>query len=189
MGNKAVAAVAARLCESDGDVRRNAGYALTAMGREAVAELRQAVTATDAWTRASAVDILGDIGQDAVDTVPVLENALHDDDVDVRTYAAHALGTVGGEEDGRVQGLVKALEDEEEWVRRYASLSLMRQGEVAAGAVGALEQVANQDESRYVQANATRALQRIGTRDAQEALMRLLFVRRWCPVTGLGSKY
>jgi hypothetical protein len=189
MGRTAAAPVAARLREEDERVRRNAGYALTAMGHEAVSEVVQAATAADVWTRSSAVDILGDIGLEALDTAPVLKDALSHDDQSVRTPAAHSLGTVGGEEGGRVEGLVQALADEEEWVRRYASLSLMRQGPVAKSAVDALEQAANEDESRYVQANAARALQRVGTPEAQDALMRLLFVRRWCPVTGLGSKY
>ena len=189
VGQNVASAIAEHLADEDEATRRNAGYALTAMGRQAVPETAQAATSSNAWTRASAVDILGDIGLEAADAVPLLKDSLKDDDANVRAHAAHALGTAGGAENGRIEGLVNALQDEDEWVRRYASLSLMRQGPVAGAAIEALERATNEDESRYVQANAARALQRIGTPAAQEALMRLLFVRRWCPATSMGSQF
>ena len=185
--------VAADLSNLLGDesayVRRNAGYALSAMDGQAVAALMEGLSDTDTTRRAAAADVLGDIGRAARDSEAMLVNALRDEQQVVRLNAAHALGTIDG--NGlRAGALADALESEEdEWVRRYVALSLLRLGSDAADAVPQLKQAALSDPNRYVQAKSLEALQRMGTPAATEAAFDILQTLRWCPHTGIGSSF
>ena len=67
-------------------------------------------------------------------------------------------------------------------MRQAATFALCRLGTHAAAAVEALGQVRD-DENRYVRADALYALERIGTPEAKDALIRHLMPARWCPIT------
>ena len=67
-------------------------------------------------------------------------------------------------------------------MRQAATFALCRLGPQAADAIKALEQVRD-DENRYVRADALYALERIGTPQAKDALIRQLMPARWCPIT------
>jgi hypothetical protein len=170
-------------------VRRNAGYALSAMDGQAVPALMDALSKPDTIRRATAADVLGDIGRAAVDSETLLVNALRDGEPTVRRNTAHALGTVGGS--GQSAGaLAETLSrEEDEWVRRYAALSMLRLGPVATDAVPQLKRAALTDPNRYVQAKSLEALQRMGTSEATSAAFDILQTLRWCPHTGIGSGF
>ena len=170
-------------------VRRNAGYALSAMDGQAVPALMETLSDADVTRRATAADVLGDIGRAAGDSETLLVNALRDGEQVVRLNAAHALGTVSGS--GQSAGaLAETLGcEEDEWVRRYAALSLLRLGRDAADAVPQLKQAALTDPNRYVQAKSLEALQRMGTSEATSAAFDILQTLRWCPHTGIGSGF
>ena len=170
-------------------LRRNAGYALSAMERQAVPALMEALSDADTIRRATAADVLGDIGRAAKDSETLLVKALRDGEQTVRLNAAHALGTVGGS--GQSTGaLAETLSrEEDEWVRRYAALSMLRLGPAAVDSVPQLKQAALTDPNRYVQAKSLEALQRMGTSEATSAAFEILQVLRWCPHTGIGSGF
>ena len=170
-------------------VRRNAGYALSAMDGQAVPALMEALSDADSTRRATAADVLGDIGRAAKDSETLLVKALRDGEKAVRLNAAHALGTVGGS--GQSTGaLAETLScEEDEWVRRYAALSMLRLGSAAVDAVQELKQAALTDPNRYVQAKSLEVLQRMGTSEATSAAFEILQVLRWCPHTGIGSGF
>ena len=67
-------------------------------------------------------------------------------------------------------------------MRTAATFALCRLGPRAAEAVSALEQVLD-DENRYVRADALYALERIGTPQAKDTLIKHLMPARWCPLT------
>ena len=170
-------------------VRRNAGYALSAMDGQAVPALMEALSDADVTRRATAADVLGDIGRAAGYGEALLVNALRDGEQAVRLNAAHALGTVGGNGQS-TDALAETLgREEDEWVRRYAALSLLRLGRDAADAVPQLKQAALTDPNRYVQAKSLEALQRIGTSEATSAAFDILQTLRWCSHTGIGSGF
>lgn len=73
-------------------------------------------------------------------------------------------------------------------VRQKATLALARLGPWARDAVGALESVL-EDENRYVRGDALHALERIGTADAKDTLIRHLMPARWCPLTSAASTF
>jgi HEAT repeat protein len=105
----------------------------------------------------------------------------------VRIYAAEALGTIGSgiqeQKDQAVKTLTAMLDDEAEHVRLTAALSLARIGPSASDAVPRLVQAMEQDTCRYTKANAILALQRIGTPDAIDSVLKHLMTARWCPMT------
>ena len=57
-------------------------------------------------------------------SVPLLENALGDENWWIRASAADRLGDVGIPAQNSIPALIQALEDSSEWVRRNAAFSL-----------------------------------------------------------------
>jgi len=117
--------------------------------------------------------------------VPLLD-ALADEDVHVRIAAAEALGLLEPSPETR-DGLLGALRDPASEVRFDAALSLTRAAvcgttDLMADTVAPLED-ALFDTNRYVSAYAAETLERIGTREALEALVPFLRTARWCPHT------
>lgn len=137
------------------------GHALAAIGAPAVPALVEALHASEWWVRASAADILGNIGSPAQTATPALAATLaHDDSAWVRRNAAEALGTLGPLAQTATPALVQALQDQDERVRHNAALALARIGPAAKAAVSALQQ-ALADENLYVRCNAAIALERL----------------------------
>ena len=92
----------------------HAAYALSAIGEAAVPALTSVLNDDAAWwVRATAADILGDIGKPAAEAVPVLIQALADPSEWVRRNSVNALGTIG---EG-TEALITALKDDHPLVR------------------------------------------------------------------------
>ncbi len=169
-------------------VRRNASYALSAMGTAAVPALIAATKHSHWWVRTTAVEALGDIGLAAENAIPALIEALGDSSDRVRPAAAVALGTISQSGSSAVPALIQALEQDNPQVRQAASLALARIGRHAHTAVPALQGVF-EDEDRYTRGHAVHALYRIGTPAARAALLDYLLAMRWCNITTKESLY
>lgn len=191
MGAAGVDALVNGLQQPDKDTPRNAAYGLAALGQPAAAALTDQLTHSNELTRGYAAFALGEIALGgngvtgaAVDGLAALTG---DEDAWVRRNVAEALGTVeiaGNESAQRVaaNSVSQLLRDSDDQVRFTAALSAGRMGSAATTTVPAL-QTALKDENRYVRANAVDALNRIGTPDAQQALIDYLLASRWCPST------
>ena len=163
---------------------RNAAHGLVQTGDAANAGLLDVLRDGTPRGRKHAAFALGENG--AADARPALCEALaDDDDVHVRIAAAEALGLIAPSIDTR-NALIASLRDAASEVRFDAALSLARaavQGpQTMVDAVAPLED-ALFDTNRYVSAYAAEALERIGTRDAFDALVPFLRTARWCPHT------
>ena len=165
-------------------VVRNAGHGLVRTGEAALPGLLDVLGNGTPRGRKHAAFALGEAG--AIAAQSGLCDALGDDDVHVRIAAAEALGLTPPSADTR-DALVAAMRDGASEVRFDAALSLVRgaaQGSKAlmADTVAPLAD-ALYDTNRYVSAYAAEALERIGTRDAFDALVPFLRTARWCPHT------
>jgi hypothetical protein len=87
-----------------------------------VAELRDG----DWEQRIMAAWALGEIGAAAAPAVPVLVEAVGDEDVSVRMYSAHALGAIGQGTEAVRAALQQALNDPDEDVRAQAAWALQQ---------------------------------------------------------------
>lgn len=165
-------------------VVRNAAHGLVQAGDTAVPGLVDVLRDGTPRGRKHAAFALGEIG--AADAGHALIDALADEDVHVRIAVAEALGLVEPSPATR-DGLLAALGDPASEVRFDAVLSLVRSAvrgepELMADTVAHLEE-ALFDTNRYVSAYAAEALERIGTREAVDALVPFLRTARWCPHT------
>ena len=135
-------------------------YALSAIGAAAVPALTSALNSDTAWwVRATAADILGDIGQPAAEAVPTLIQALNDPSEWVRRNAVNALGTIG---EG-TEALMTALKDDHPLVRCNAVNALARRckgtDEGINAASRALSTVMYDDEYAIIREYAIAALE------------------------------
>ena len=163
---------------------RNAAHGLVQTGSAAVPGLIDMLRDGTPRGRKHAAFALGETG--TTDAQTPLCDALADEDVHVRIAAAEALGLLAPNPDTR-DALVVAMRDSASEVRFDATLSLVRaavQGssELMTEAIAPLED-ALYDGNRYASAHAADALERIGTRDAFDALLPFLRTARWCPHT------
>ena len=216
-GEEAVEPLAERLCatreeEAVASVPRNpanpaggnpselpAAYALSAVGSPAVKRL-EALLEDDAWwVRATAADVLGDIGLPASCALPALLRALGDQEAWVRRNASEAVAVIGGFRPGDVPALRKALGDKDERVRRNIAFALARhplQDEGSAGRplqdeglVDALAARLVEDEGRYVRHYAQAALARMTAGTDRDGFLDVMLAARWCPLTTRKSAY
>ena len=179
------------------DPPSQAGYGLVEAGAAAVPALIELASSTQqhARVRARAIDVLGDIGPQAVAALPTLVAALNDPAPDCKRRAAEALGTVGcGSDTAAAQGLCLPLarllrEDSSQQIRRSAAYSLARLGPAvgansAAGNSGSDENDINiegvvvealreglSDGYHYVRGFCALALERVGTPRAIKAVL------------------
>ena len=102
------------------------------------------------------------------DAVPALITALKDEDSDVRSNAADALGKIGADAKEAVPVLITALKDEDNYVRSNAADALGNIGTGAKEAVPALI-TALKDEDYYVRTSTAEALGKIG-KEAKSAV-------------------
>jgi len=162
-------------------IRRHAAYALSAIGEPAVEALIEVLKHENPLSRTDAATILGDIGRAATPAIDALIDATKDPEANLRHRAAESLGIIC-QSPSPVPALIDALADQEVSVRTAATFALCRLGPQAAEAVSALEQVLD-DENRYVRGDALYALERIGTAQAKDTLIKHLMPARWCPLT------
>ncbi len=138
----------------------DAAYGLVAAGTDAMPTLIEALDDSEWAVRASAADILGDMGTLAAHTTPQLIKALNDSSLWVRRNAAEALGIFGVEAKDAVPALSRTLSDQNARVRLNAVSALQRIGPAAETAVDRLRQTL-QDETYFIRAHAQIALDRI----------------------------
>jgi HEAT repeat protein len=159
---EAVPDVAALL--NDPEYTAEAALALSFMGSAAVGPLREAARSDDSEVRREALRSLGKLRErastDPQIVIPLLLDALKDDDPTVRDVAVTYLGIVRDNPEKEVAGLIEALGDEEPAVRRSAATALAAYGTQAESAVPALRKAAK-DPDEDVKREAGRALVRI----------------------------
>ena len=148
---------------TDEPILTHAAYALSAIGSAAVPTLTSVLSDDAAWwVRATAADILGDIGKPAAESVPALIQALDDPSEWVRRNAVNALGTIGEGMDA----LIAAFQDDHPLVRSNAVNALARTckgtDEGIDAASRALSTVIYDDEYAIIREYAISALEEIG---------------------------
>ena len=169
-------------------VARNAAHGLVAAGLPAVPALLVCARDGGPRVRKYALFALGELDTDAPEVVDALIAGCRDEDPAVRLNAVEALGLKNAPPPAAAEALAAALFDVDDEVRFNASLALARLGPCAAPATGALVE-ALRDGNRYTMGYAVEALERIGTPEADRALIRFLKIARWCPVTTTGSLF
>jgi hypothetical protein len=149
-----------RLRDGEEMEREMAALALSAAGSAAVPALRQALSDDDAWLRAMAVDLVGDLGRESLALLPEIGEALDDEDAWVRHNAAQALEIWGEEAEREQLRLVHALDDSEPFVRFNALGALMNMRLPAGRCTELLQKVSAQDAAQ-AQWRAADALRRL----------------------------
>ena len=154
-------------------VRRNAIYALGAIGKPTVEPLINALDsekeAFDMEPILHICDAAHGLAATGASAVPALITALEDERENVRASAAYALGEMGPVAAEAVDGLVGLLTDESEEVRRHATSALGMIKVPVSKTVPALVRVLEDREDTDLAFFAAQALTRIG-RDAAEAV-------------------
>ena len=179
---KAVPFLADALISGDTTASRNAGYALSAIGKAGQETLIDALRHDTESARMNAAFALGESGRSSADVAGAVAAAVTDPSVVVRRTAVEALGQLQSPAEKILPALVRALKDDDGQVRFTAALSMQRLGTKAAPAIPALQD-ALRDENRYVCANAVDALRRIGTAESLNIALDYLSAHRWCPST------
>ena len=139
--------------------------------------------------RVEATYALAQIGSDAYPAVPALKARAKDNKVEVRRYIPEAFGSIGANAAPAVPTLIDMLtNDEDVQVRFESALALAQIGPESVDAIPILT-TSLQDRNRYVRDNSIHALKRIGTPEAETALMDYLVTARWCAITNKDSKF
>jgi hypothetical protein len=171
-------------------IARNAAAALVEIGEPAIPAILGLLARGADSARKLAAFMLGEIGSTGARHPGMLEAlcaAVADPEPAVRVNAVEALGLLGATP-ATLAALAAALKDEDEEVRFSAALSFARLGPAAEPAVPALSEALH-DSNRYVPGYAVEALERIGSRQATQALVPFLKNARWCPQTSPASTY
>lgn len=190
-GTSAVPALLRALRDEDPRLRQRAALALSHVGRPAVPDLIRALDDGTPSVRAGAAKALGWMGPDARESipalgarlhdpetfvarlagtalqsigpasVPVLAEALKDQDDGIRLSAAETLERMGPEGRDAVPALAEAVKDPSTSVRLHSTLALTAIGPPASAAVGVLTTVMEHDASVDVRLSAAVALWKI----------------------------
>ena len=170
---EAVPALVGALEDSYEPVRRNAIYALGAIGKPAVEPLTDALDSEKEAFEMEPIlhicDAAHGLAATGASAVPALIAALEDERENVRASAAYALGEMGPVAAEAVDGLVALLTDESEEVRRHATSALGMIKVPVSKTVPALVKVLEDREDTDLAFFAAQALTRIGP-DATEAV-------------------
>lgn len=168
----AVSALVEALEDRYEPVRRNAIYALSAIGEPAVEPLVDALNsekeAFDMEPILHICDAAHGLAAIGASSVPALIAALQDERENVRASAAYALGEMGPVAAEAVDGLIALLSDESEEVRRHAISALGMIKVPVSKTVPVLVRVLEDREDTDLAFFAAQALTRIGP-DATEA--------------------
>ena len=168
-------------------VARNAAHGLVASGLPAMPALLACAREGGPRVRKYALFALGELDTDDHEVIAALVAGCRDEDPAVRLNAVEGLGLKKGTP-AAAEALAAALFDADDEVRFNAAFALARLGPAAAPATGALVE-ALRDGNRYTMGYAVEALERIGTPEAQQALIRFLKIARWCPITTTGNLF
>ena len=170
---EAVPALVEALEDSYEPVRRNAIYALGAIGKPAVEPLIDTLDSEKEAFEMEPIlhicDAAHGLAATGVSAVSALATALEDERENVRASAAYALGEIGPVAAEAVDGLVALLTDESEEVRRHATSALGLIKVPVLKTVPALVKVLEDREDTDLAFFAAQALTRIGS-DATEAV-------------------
>ncbi len=149
------------------------GFAAKALGKmqeraiEAIPDLAYAIGDND--VRSAAEWALVQMGSAAI---PALGERCADENPLIRTSAVRALGSIGPAAENAVPVLLQTMTDEDRIVRIETVLALEKVQTSSRSAVNALIRVMDEDADGFVRLSAARALNKIGTDDAKEAVSR-----------------
>ena len=189
-GPAAVGPLSEALSDECEDVRLVAAHGLAQTGAAAAPTLMNALNSSEEPARGLAAFALGDMGRVSGEEATRGVAALAGDNSEwVRRNAAEALGTMVGASDAAVPALCSMLKDSDGQTRYEAAYSLARIGEEAVAAVPTLAEALRDTDNRYVSGHSITALQRIGTAEAQTALIDYLSASRWCSMTTKESTF
>ena len=167
----AVPALMAALEDTYEPVRRNAVYALGAIGESAVEPLIDALDAESAAFEMEPIlhicDAAHGLGAVGAPAVPALITALEDERENVRAGAAYALAEIGPSAAAAVDALIARLSDESDEVRRHVITALGMIKVPAAKTVPALVSVLEDPADTDLAFFAAQALTRIGPEAAE----------------------
>ena len=170
---EAVPALVEALEDSYEPMRRNAIYALGAIGKPAVEPLIDALDSEKEAFEMEPIlhicDAAHGLAATGASAVPPLISALEDERENVRASAAYALGEMGPTAAEAIDGLVSLLTDESEEVRRHATSALGMIKVPVSKTVPALVKVLEDREDTDLAFFAAQALARIGP-DAADAV-------------------
>lgn len=152
------------LAEDNLSVKRGAGQALKRIGPAIIPHLIRALQHPNASIRSTAATLLYGFGNDALEALPELTDALKDRDKFVRQWAATALERLafdlGPAIKTAVPNLIETLQDEDYMVREWSAHALGTIGADASEAVPFLE-LAMVDDVPSVREAAIEALNKI----------------------------
>ena len=152
--------LAALFKDGDRDIRQSA---ISAMHHQKAADVlpyfKIALGDKTLDMRLAAIVGLGMEGIDANVALPLLAQALRDEEPTARLFAVHALARHGG---GAVPLYLKALTDKRDWVRKAAAEGVSYTGEPGLKAVPALVHAARNDMQANVREAAVAALVKLG---------------------------
>ncbi len=158
------------------------GFAARALGKmqekaqEAIPDLVHAIGDENNEVRIAVEWALVQMGTAAI---PALREQLADANPQVRSRVVRTLGSMGPAAENAVPALLQAMTDGDRVVRTEAISALEKMQTSSRQAVKALIRVMDGDSDGFVRLSAARALNKIGTHDAKEAVIR--FNRRENP--------
>lgn len=164
-----------RVLRNPGEAPGMRGFAAKALGNmrekaaEAIPDLVLSLHDENEEVRSAARWALGQIGPAAV---PSLQESLKSNDPRVRAGAASALGSMGPSAKDAAPALLQAMKDGDRTVRIETISALEKMRVTSRAAVQALIQTLDADADEIVRLNAAHALKRIGTSEANEAVLR-----------------
>ena len=189
IGESAVPTLIEKLSDENGATRRMAAYALAAVGTPAVLALSEAMHHENEYVRIEAAYALAQIGSGAKSAVDVLIEKAKDTNAEVRRYIPEAFGAMGPLAAPAVPVLIDRLtNDQDAQVRFESALALAQIGPASSDAIPVLKNSLS-DGNRYVRDNSIHALKRIGTTEAETALLDYLLMARWCAITNRESTF
>ena len=155
--------IAQSITSKDGCLRGSAESALTNIGRPAMTPLLTYIETNDVSVRQAVVRILGRMGPEAQDAIPILIARYNQDQsILVRREILTALARIGSPKDTIIPVLIAALDDHVSDIRYTAVSALGEFRKDAKPAASALRKIMNHDEDERVRAAADFALWRIG---------------------------
>lgn len=143
VGTAAADSLIEYLADDNLSIQRGAGQALRRMGPAIIPSLIKSLTHPNAGIRMAVATLFSGFGNDALEALPELTEALNDRDQFVRQWAATALERLaqdlGPAMKAAVPNLIETLQDEDYLVREWSAHALGAIGTEAAEAIPFLE--------------------------------------------------
>jgi HEAT repeat protein len=153
--------------DEDKEVRAEAARAFADIGVRAIPILRDGLKDTSPvvrdWTLWAITDSMKKVTERAkfpADAIPLLVNAINDEDKEVATRAIYTVSLLGSEAKDAIPAIVKRFKDPDWQVRQYAIRHVAEFGPASEQAIPALKE-ALKDEHERVRVAAQRALEAI----------------------------